>query len=108
MRTIRFGILSIIPVAGFAFSVVAYRYLHEQNIVDECLSGKHGSFDYSTMSCDLENNHAYVSYEKRHPHDKPVGLTSGGFIVILLPIYFLLGSADGKVARTDAKTSHSH
>ena len=90
MRTIRFGILSIILVAGFALSVVTYRYLHEQNIVDDCLSGEHGSFDYSTMSCDLDNNHPYVSYEKRHPQDRSVGFVAIGLIVILLPIYIFV------------------
>jgi hypothetical protein len=39
-------------------------------IVDDCLSGKHGSFDYSKMTCDLEENHPYVSYHVRHPHDR--------------------------------------
>ena len=52
----------------------SYSYLHEQVIVDRCLSANHGSFDYSKMSCDLETNHPYVPYLARHPHAKQVFL----------------------------------
>jgi hypothetical protein len=38
-------------VAAFIAASIAYRSLHEQMIVDTCLSGKHGSFDYSKMAC---------------------------------------------------------
>src|SRR5438876_3907718 len=66
----RLGFL-LLAVLVLLFPVrVAYRYVHEQALVDDCLSRKHGSFDYSTMSCDLKENHAYVPYRVRHPHDK--------------------------------------
>lgn len=108
MKAVRFALLLLMTVAGTFFSVVTYRYLREQNIVDACLSGEHGSFDYSTMSCDLQNNHAYVPYEKRHPHDKPVEGIAICFIVIVLPIYVFLRSVDSEAMRTRAKASHSH
>ena len=57
-------------VAAYFIVSIGYRYLHEQMIVDDCLSGKHGSFDYSKMTCDLEENHPYISYHVRHPHDR--------------------------------------
>ena len=60
-------LLALIP-ATFMISTM-YRCLHEEVVVDHCLSGNHGSFDYSNMSCDLETNHPYVSYQARHPHD---------------------------------------
>ena len=65
-------VLSLLLASLAAYFVVAigYRYLHEQFVVDRCLSGKHGSFDYSNMSCDVETNHPYISYHVRHPHDK--------------------------------------
>jgi hypothetical protein len=73
-------------IAGcFAISV-PYRYLHEQRAIDDCLSGKHGSFDYSSMSCDLNENHVYVPYRVRHPHDKSIAL-----IAVLAFALFLSG-----------------
>jgi hypothetical protein len=71
------AILSTVVLAS-----VAYRYLHEESLVDDCLSGEHGSFDYSTMSCDLENNHPYIPYHVRHPYDKTAALV--GFISLAL------------------------
>lgn len=66
---LRIGLLlSAILTAFFALSI-GYRYLHEQWIIDDCLSGKHGSFNYSTMSCDLRESHPYVSYNVRHSRD---------------------------------------
>jgi len=43
-------------------------------MVDDFLSGRHGSFDYSTMTCDLNENHLYVPYSVRHPHDGSIFL----------------------------------
>lgn len=103
MKAVKFALLLLILFSGITFSVVTYRYLHEQNLVDDCLSDKHGSFDYSTMTCDLENNHAYIPYEKRHPHDESVALVAIGAIVILLPIYIFLRyrtNAGGAHAKT--------
>jgi hypothetical protein len=59
---------------------VTYRFSREEFIVDNCLSAKHGSFDYAKMSCDLEENHAYVPYQARHPHDKQIAI---GSLIIL-------------------------
>ncbi len=49
---------------------LTYRFLREELMIDRCLSANHGSVDYSNMTCDVERNHPYVSYEARHPHDK--------------------------------------
>jgi len=49
---------------------VTFRFSREELMVDRCLSAKHGSVNYSNMTCDLETNHPYVSYQVRHPHDK--------------------------------------
>jgi hypothetical protein len=59
--------------AGVLVSV-AYRFSREELMVDRCLSANHGSFDYSTMKCDLEANHPFVPYQVRHPRDKQVAL----------------------------------
>jgi hypothetical protein len=72
----RRGLLLFGILASCLFASVAYRYLHEQWIVDDCLSGRHGSFDYSTMSCDLKTNHAYIAYHVRHTHDEAMGLAA--------------------------------
>jgi hypothetical protein len=63
-----FLLLALIP-AYFIVSIT-YRRLREEVVVDQCLSGNHGSFDYSNMSCDLETNHPYVPYPARHPRDE--------------------------------------
>lgn len=48
---------------------LAHRFVHEERIVDECLSDRHRSFDYSAMTYYLHANHVYVPYRVRHPHD---------------------------------------
>ena len=73
-RKIRSGFLFLAIIAGCFVISVPYRYVHEQRAIDDCLSGKHGSFDYSKMSCDLNENHVYVPYRVRHPHDKSIAL----------------------------------
>ncbi len=79
-----FLVLAII--AGcFAISV-PYRYLREQSSIDHCLFGKHGSFNYSSMVCDFHENHVYVPYRVRHPHDKSIAL-----IAVLSFVLFLSG-----------------
>lgn len=63
----------LFALAGvLASASVSYRFLHEELIVDRCLSGQHGSFDYSMMSCDLNDNHTYMPYAARHPRDLPI------------------------------------
>jgi hypothetical protein len=49
-ENIRSGFLLLAVSAVCIVISVPYRYLHEQWIVDDCLSGKHGSFDDSSMS----------------------------------------------------------
>ncbi len=55
---------------------ITYRFSREEFIVDNCLSAKHGSFDYAKMSCDLQENHIYVPYQTRHPHDKQIAMVA--------------------------------
>ena len=57
---VRLGLLLLASVLTYFLISIGYTYLHEQFVVDNCLSGKHGSFDYSKMSCDLETNHPYI------------------------------------------------
>lgn len=40
-------------------------YLSEQIAVDTCLD-RGGSFNYTTMTCDFEDNHPYVPFASRH------------------------------------------
>ena len=82
----RIAFLALALLAGGVFISVSFRFLLEEKKVDDCLSAKHGSFDYSTKSCDLETNHPYVPYSARHPLDKRVAL-----IAFLCCIAFLSG-----------------
>ena len=68
----------------------AYRFSREQFVVDRCLSAYHGSFNYSTMSCDLETNHPYISYQTRHPRDKQNFLIALGSFAVFLSAYLYL------------------
>jgi len=76
--------LAIAPLCCFIF--VGQRFLHEERIVDDCLSAKHGSFDYSTMSCDTNENHPYVPYSVRHPHDGLIAWVSPSVLVLLFSV----------------------
>jgi hypothetical protein len=80
-----FLVLAILATAVSASA--AYRYLHEQSIVDRCLSGQHGSFDYSTMSCDIETNHTYIAYHVRHPHDEAVAVAAVVSLALFISAY---------------------
>ena len=84
MRT---GFLLLSVLAAFFLASVTRRFLHEEGMVDDCLSGKHGSFDYSNMSCDLNENHIYVPYRVRHPHDKSSALIAFVALVVFLSGY---------------------
>ena len=85
---IRSGLLVLVIIAAALLISIGYRFTHEEMLVDDCLSGKHGSFDYSTMSCDVAENHNYVPYAARHPHDASnaaiaflaFGLFSSGYV----------------------------
>ena len=77
--------LLLTVLAGASLVFVTYRYSREWFIVDRCLSDLHGSFDYATMSCDIEENHPYIPYHVRHPRDEQVALLSFvSFAVFLL------------------------
>jgi hypothetical protein len=74
-------------IAALLLLFLSYRRLREEIIVDHCLSGLHGSFDYSKMACDLESNHTYSSYDTRHPYDAPIFALALGTIVTALFAY---------------------
>jgi hypothetical protein len=94
MRT---GFLLLAALAAFFLVSVTRQYLHEESEVDDCLSEKHGSFDYSIMSCDLKENHIYVPYRVRHPHDK-----SNALIAFVAFVVFLSGYRYMKVGSKNA------
>jgi hypothetical protein len=50
-------------------------YAREFLAVDSCLDSS-GSFDYSTMTCDHVQNHAYVPYRRRHPATVPLAVVA--------------------------------
>jgi hypothetical protein len=79
-----FLMLVLLPACFLIF--VTCRYLKEEWMVDRCLSAHHGSFDYSNMTCDLETNHPYVSYEARHTLDE-----WGATVALVCFFLFLLG-----------------
>jgi len=83
---IKLGFLFLAIIAGCFVISVPYRYLHEQSLIDHCLFGKHGSFNYSSMLCDSHENHVYVPYRVRHPYDKSIAL-----IAVLSFVLFLSG-----------------
>lgn len=92
----RRGFLLLAALAAFFLASVIHRFLHEEGMVDDCLSGKHGSFDYSTMSCDLKENHIYVPYHVRHPHDKSSALIAFVAFVLFLSGYVCVRNGHNK------------
>jgi hypothetical protein len=72
----RWGFFLFAFLAMCVLASVTYRFSREEFIVDNCLSAKHGSFDYAKMSCDLQENHIYVPYQVRHPHDRQIAIVS--------------------------------
>ena len=85
----RLGLFLFALLAGFVLASVTY-LSREEFIVDNCLSAKHGSFDYAKMSCDLAENHIYIPYEVRHPHDKQIAIVSlFTFAVVVFGYRFL-------------------
>ncbi len=73
---LRLWFLLLAFVATGVSASIAYRFSHEWMMVDRCLSALHGSFDYSSMKCDLETNHPYVPYRARHPRDKQIAVVA--------------------------------
>ncbi len=96
---ISFLLLAIFS-AGVLISV-SYRFLHEEVMVDQCLSGKHGSFDYSSMSCDLETNHPYIAYSVRNPHDRQIAVLSFLSFVVFVSRWFYRRTKAGKLSTPD-------
>jgi hypothetical protein len=89
-----FMLLALVA-AGVLISVV-YRFSDEWLVVDRCLSANHGSFDYSSMKCDVETNHPYVPYQLRHPRDKHTALVAFAFFAVFLTGYSYSRIADKK------------
>jgi hypothetical protein len=89
-RKVKSGFLFLAIIAGCFVISVPYRYVQERRVIDDCLSGKHGSFDYSRMSCDLNENHIYVPYRVRHPHDKSIALIAVFALALFLSGYGLV------------------
>ena len=74
--------LALAISAAFVASTIIVRYEREDLDVDACMDVIHGSFDYSTMTCDTKANHVFVSYGVRHPHDQQIFLTSICFCLV--------------------------
>jgi hypothetical protein len=83
----RVGLLLPMFLATCVLVSVASRFVREEFTVDRCLSAHHGSFNYSNMTCDLETNHPYVSYQTRHPRDETYFLFSFVSAIAFLLIY---------------------
>ncbi len=96
---ISFLLLAIFS-AGVLISV-SYRFSHEWVIVDRCLSDKHGSFDYSRMSCDLETNHPYIAYSVRNPHDKQIAVLSFLSFTMFVSGWFYRRTNAGELSTAD-------
>ena len=88
MKNLRAGLLLLSIVSAALVVLIAYRWGHEQYVVDNCLSGQHGSFDYSRMQCDLSANHPYVPYGVRHPQDGSMVFSS--VVTFVLSVLLLL------------------
>ena len=77
--------VALIPACFLIF--VTHRFVHEERMVDDCISARHGSFDYTKMSCDLNENHPYVAYSERHPADKLIFWVSSSVLVLCVSTY---------------------
>jgi hypothetical protein len=89
-ENIKSGLLFLAIVAGCLAISIPYRYLHEQSLIDHCVFGKHGSYNYSKMMCDFHESHDYIPYRVRHPHDRSVALGAVLFFVLCLSGYGLM------------------
>jgi len=84
MKKIRSAFSVMAIVSACFLIVITHRFLHEERMVDDCLSGRHGSFDYSAMTCDVNENHVYVPYQVRHPHDRTNALLASACIILFV------------------------
>jgi hypothetical protein len=98
-ENIQSGFLFLAIIAGCFMISVPYRYLHEHWLIDHCLALKHGSFDYSKMSCDVRAKHLYIPYHVRHPHDKS--------IAVIAVVCFILFSSSYGLIRLRSKNNSS-
>jgi hypothetical protein len=87
---IKSGFLFLAIIAGCFLISVPYRYLNEHSVVEHCLTLKHGSFDYSKMSCDLRGTHLYIPYHLRHPYDKSIAVIALISFILFLSGYGLM------------------
>jgi hypothetical protein len=86
----RWGFFLLAFLGACVLASVTYRFSRKQFIVDNCLSAKHGSFDYAKMACDLQENHIYVPYQVRHSRDKQIAIVAlATFAVLLIGYRFL-------------------
>jgi hypothetical protein len=95
----KLSFLLLALIAACFMTSIGYRFWREQFVVDRCLSGYYGSFDYSKMSCDLEENHPYVPYQLRHPHDKQNFLLGLSSFAVFLSVYLFLKADYQKISR---------
>jgi hypothetical protein len=89
--------LIVALVAAYFLVAIAYRFSREELMVDRCLSDYHGSFNYSSMTCDFETNHPYVSYQARHPRDKWAAALALVSFASLLSGYFYTRANQKKI-----------
>jgi hypothetical protein len=90
---VRGGLLLFSIAAMLFLGSLAYKFWHEGNMADECLDARHGSFNYSTMSCDLSQNHTYIPYQTRYPHDEKNALIALSLFILCSFGYFLTRNA---------------
>jgi hypothetical protein len=67
-------------------AAVALPYAYEFWEEDSCLDGG-GSFDYTSATCDHDQNHAYIPFASRHPRAAPTALV--GSAIAFLGLYML-------------------
>ena len=91
MKRVKLAFALILLSAIVILGLVTYRLLKEQAMVDDCLSGQHGSFNYSAMTCDLRENHAFVPYGVRHPYDEAAALFAVVIGVVSITGFGLVG-----------------
>ena len=70
---------------GLLVAAVALPYAHEFWVVDGCLDGG-GSFDYTSGTCDHQENHPYIPFAARHPSAAPTALAGTVFALLGLSL----------------------
>ena len=83
----------------FAISLPVYLasiFMQELSEIDSCLD-RGGSFNYSTMTCDLNDNHQYIPFSHRHCLLLWVVGTGCFASIAILSLSFLATSVRSKV-----------